>query len=403
MRKFFATDTAIKILSIIAAIVMWLYVMNEQNPQVTYVIRDVPVKLQNLDESKFALKDNSAEYKVNVKVKGRRSLVADLKPNDINAQVNLRGRMEGDNLIRVDVSTPSNVEFIDVSPREIMVTLDAIIEEQLPVVVDVTGIPAPGFAVDKALSKPQAVVVKGPRSMVNAVKKVSATIDVSDKTATVVSTLPVRVLDAQNKEQKGITFRPDVVEVTIPIVPVSNVQVLPNISGNPPEGYIIRDVRIDPPTVVVTGGHEILNSLQSVNTESISVEGATSTVSADVKLILPKGITIFDEEIQTARVTIEIERLATTTLNVSSDEIQILNLPLESDAEIEPMEILLTVSGPESIIDKANKNMIKLNIDVADLTEGEHLVMVRADISRPYRVIQVEPADVTVTLRNHSQ
>jgi len=67
------------------------------------------------------------------------------------------------------------------------------------------------------------------------------------------------------------------------------------------------------------------------------------------------------------------------------------------------MEVLLTVSGPESIIDKVNKNMIKLNIDVADLAEGEHLVSLRADISRPYKIIQVEPSDITVTLHNLSQ
>ncbi|HHY70859.1 MAG TPA: hypothetical protein GX519_04205, partial [Thermoanaerobacterales bacterium] len=187
MRKFFATDTAVKILSIIVAIVMWLYVMNEQNPQITTMVREVPVKLQNLDESKFALKEDSAQFKVSVKVKGRRSLVADLKPDDINAEVNMRGRMEGDNLIRVDVTTPPNVEFIDVLPREVMVTLDGIVEEQMPIVVDVAGIPTQGFAADKPMTKPQAVVVKGPRSMVNAVKKVSTRIDISDKNSTVVS------------------------------------------------------------------------------------------------------------------------------------------------------------------------------------------------------------------------
>lgn len=403
MRKLFANNTAVKILSIIAAIVMWLYVMNEQNPQVPYVIRDVPVKLLNFDESKFALKDNSSEFKVNVKVKGRRSLVADLKPNDINAEVNMRGRIEGDNLIRVDVAAPPNVEFIDVSPREVMVTLDAIVEEQMPVVVDVTGTPAQGFAADKPLTKPQAVVVKGPRSMVNAVKKVSTRIDISDKNTTVVNTLPIRVLDAQNKEQKEITFRPDVVEVTVPIVRVSNVQVLPNIRGNPPEGYIIRDVRIDPPTITVTGSNEVLNGLQSVNTEPINIEGRTATVSADVKLILQKGVTTFDEEIESVRVTVEIERLATTTANISSNEIQILNIPLELKSEIEHKEILLTVNGPESIIDKVNKNMIKLNIDADGLAEGEHSVKVRADISRPYRITQIEPGDIRITLRNLSQ
>ena len=404
MRKFFASNTAIKILSIIAAVVMWLYVMNEQNPQITTMIRDVPVKLLNLDDSKFALIQDPSEFKVNVKVKGRRSLVADLKPNDINAEVNMRGRMEGDNLIRVDVATPPNVEFIDVSPREIMVTLDGIIEEQMPVVVDVTGTPASGFAADKPLTKPQAVVVKGPRSMVNAVKKVSTRIDISDKNSTVVSTLPIRVLDGQDKEQKNVTFRPDVVEVTVPIVPVSNVQILPNINGNPPEGYIIRDVRIDPPTITVTGSEDILKNLQSVNTESINIEGRTSTLSVDAKFILPRGVTVFDEDTQSARVTVEIERLATTTVNTSSNEIEIAEIPLDLKAELEYKEITLTVTGPESIIDKVNKNMVKLNVNIAGLTEGEHSVRITADISRPYRIIQIEPADIRVTLQNfHSK
>jgi YbbR domain-containing protein len=253
------------------------------------------------------------------------------------------------------------------------------------------------------MTKPQAVVVKGPRSMVNAVKKVSTRIDISDKNSTVVSTLPIRVLDGQDKEQKGITFRPDVVEVTVPIVPVSNVQVLPNIRGNPPEGYIIRDVRTDPPTITVTGSIDILNALQSINTEPINIEGKTSTVSADVKLILPKGITTFDEEIQSARVIVEIESLATTTVNITSDQIEIVEVPSEFSAELEHKEIILTVNGPESIIDKVNKNMVKLNVDIAGLTEGEHLIKVRADISRPYRIIQIEPGDIRVTLRNLSQ
>ena len=202
MRRLLDNNNVIKILSIIVAIVMWLYVMNEQNPQVTYLVRDVPVKMLNLDESKFAIKDNSNDFTVNVKVKGRRSLVVDLKPVDINAEVSLRGRMEGDNLIRVDATVPSNVELLEVSPREIMVALDGIIEEQMPVSVDIVGTPASGFADVAPSTKPQAVVLKGPRTMVNAVKRVSTSIDISGNNSTVVNTLPIRVLDGQNNEQR---------------------------------------------------------------------------------------------------------------------------------------------------------------------------------------------------------
>ena len=139
--------------------------------------------MQNLDESKFAVKGDPSEFKVNVRVKGRHSQVTDLRPDDINAQVNMRGRIEGENLIRVDVTIPPNTEFIDVSPREILVVLDSIIEEQVPILVDVAGIPERGFAAGEPVTKPQEVVVKGPRSMVNAVKKVLTKIDITDKIA----------------------------------------------------------------------------------------------------------------------------------------------------------------------------------------------------------------------------
>ena len=171
----------------------------------------------------------------------------------------------------------------------------------------------------------------------------------------------------------------------------------------PPEGYIIRDVRIDPPTITVTGSEDILKNLQSVNTESINIEGRTSTLSVDAKFILPRGVTVFDEDTQSARVTVEIERLATTTVNTSSNEIEIAEIPLDLKAELEYKEITLTVTGPESIIDKVNKNMVKLNVNIAGLTEGEHSVRITADISRPYRIIQIEPADIRVTLQKLSQ
>ena len=86
-------------------------------------------------------------------------------------------------------------------------------------------------------------------------------------------------------------------EVTVPIIPVRNVQVLPNIKGNPPEGYIIRDVRIDPPEVTVTGSSDTLSDLQTINTESINIDGKTSAVTAEVRLIFPRGVTSFDEEL----------------------------------------------------------------------------------------------------------
>jgi YbbR domain-containing protein len=399
MGKFLSGELAIKIISVVAAFVMWMYVMNEQNPQVTYVVRNVPVKLQNLDESKFALRNTNQQFFINVKVKGRRSLIADLKPQDIEAEVNLQGRMEGENLLPVSVTVPGNVELLDFSPKEIMVVLDAVIEEQMPVYADIKGVPAEGYAYTKPVVRPQAVVVKGPRTLVNSIKKVAVQVDISGKNATVVSTLPLRVLDAQDREQRGITFRPDVVEVTVPVVPVSSVPISPDIKGSPQEGYIVKDVRVAVPVVVLTGGRDVLRSIDTVFTEPINIEGLTQTVSRDVRLILPRGVKIFEEQVKTVRVTVEIEKLSSRTLTFRPEEIAVNNLSPEFTAELENRDIVLTVRGPESIIDRVNKNMVEIYVDILGLVEGEHMLKIRASIPRPYTIAEIQPESIKVTLR----
>lgn len=405
MGKFFSSDLAIKIISVMAAVVMWMYVMNEQNPQVTYVVRDVPVKLENLDQNKFALMDDAQKYIVNVKVKGRRSLISNIKPEDIEAEANLRGRMEGENLLPVSVSVPGNVELIDFSPKEIMVSLDSIIEDQMQVSVDLKGVPAEGFDWVKPVAKPQAVVVKGPRSSVDAIKTVSAQVDISGKDADVVSTLPLRVLDSQGKEQKDISFRPDMVEVTVPIVPVRSVSITPNIRGTPLEGYIIKDVRIDPSIITVTAPEDVLNQLQNIVTEPLNIQGYTQTVIKDLKLALPRGVkvfegnTIYDASSKTVRVTVEIEKISSRSVTITPDEISLRDLSPELQADLENKDIILTVTGPESIIDKVNSNIIRVYVDAAGLSEGEHTLKIKSEISEPYTIQKIEPDVIQVTIR----
>jgi len=402
MRKFLSNETVIKIFSILAAIIMWMYVMNEQNPYVPYVIRDVPVKLVNLDQEKFAIKNGTEKFKVNVKVRGRRSLITELKPEDINAEVNLRGRMEGDNLLRVDVTVPPNTEFIDVSPKEIMVVLDSIVEEQLPITVDVVGRPARGFAAAKPISiKPQAVVVKGPISMVNAIKHVSTKIDITDKTSDANSILPVRVLNAQNKEQEGITFRPDVVEVTVPIVPVKEIPITPNLVGDPPEGFTVTNVKVVPHSVTVTGESELLNSLGNIGTNVINIDGKSTSLTRDVEMVWPQGISPLDNEMEkTVRVIVDIERIISTALNFSAREIELRNAEEGLLGELENKDVVLTVRGPESIIDKVNKSIVNIFVDISGLGEGEHSVKVIAEVLEPYDIVRIEPEEVKVILRS---
>ncbi|NLC63908.1 MAG: hypothetical protein GX759_07615 [Thermoanaerobacterales bacterium] len=400
MRNLSSGELTIKIISVIAALVMWLYVMNEQNPNVSYVIRDVPVNFVNLDENRFVLKEAPENFLVNVKVSGRRSIVADLGPDDIYAEVNLKGRMEGENLLHVSVSVPPNVELLDFSPKEILVNLESVIEEQIPVSIDINGTPQNGFAVAKPVAKPGEVLVKGSRSALDSVRSVVAQVDVEDKNSDIVTALQLRAINSKGDPVKGVTFRPETVEIIVPILPVKDVPVTPNMNGVPAEGYIIRNIRTEPSELRITAERDVLQDLQVLNTSQIDISGITRTLTREVPINLPRGVKAFEEEqaAPIARVTVEVEQLVLRELSLSSRNIDIKNLSSALTASVENMDIILTVSGPESIIDKVNEDMFEVFVDVSGLLEGEHDVIIKSEVPEPYTITLTEPDRIKVII-----
>lgn len=399
MGKYITGDVVLKVVSVLVALVLWMYVMNEQNPQVIYTVRDVPVQLKNLDETSLALKDPSQKYTVDVKVRARRSVIASLKPEDIVVEADLRGRTEGENMVPLSVSAPQNVEVLEVSEKEIAVVLEAIVEEQVPVYVEVKGVPAEGFAVKTPTASPQAVLVKGPRSQVNATRRAVVEADVSGKNSEVVLSLPVKVVDARGNEQKGVSFRPETVEVRVPIVPVATVPVLPNLSGNPQDGYIVKEARVEPSVIMVTGGTDVLKNISQIYTDPVNVDGLSQSTSVEVGLQVPRGVQLFDETLSRVRVVVEIERANVRTLSFTGEDISFRNLQAGLTAVPGNHEFVLTVLGPNSIIDKVDVKSFNIYADAAGLSEGEYVLKVKAEVSAPYELISLEPDTVEVTIK----
>lgn len=397
MRKYLFSDSALKIISVIVAVVLWMYVMSEQNPHVTYVIRDVPVKLRNLDEDRLALAGET-EFFINVKINGRRSIVTEVKPKDIEAEADLRGRVEGENLVPIKVSVPTNVEMVDFYPKEALITLDAIVEEQMPISVKVKGEPEKGFAVREPVAKPQAIFVKGPRSKVDAVKTIVAQIDVSGKNSNMVSTVPLKALDSKGNAQKGVTIWPKTAEVSVPIVPINEVPIIPNIIGNSPPGFTVKDVKIETSKIPITGDNEVMKSVNNISTKAINIEDQKNSFEREVELIFPKGIQPVKDK-RTVKVRVEIEKFVTRKMTLNYDDLVVDNLPQNAEIESERQDLVLTILGPESNIKEVNSNMVKLYVDASGVSDGENEIKIRATIDKPYIITNVEPDKIKVIVK----
>ena len=134
-----------KILALLVAVVLWLYVMNDQNPAIegNYT---VPVTIENAPDG---YQINAAADTVTIRVRGARSLFVAADRSDFHASVRLSDFVEGEKAYTVETSIPYGFELVSVSPDKISVTLDRIVQKTFKAELTASGEPVSGYTVDK--------------------------------------------------------------------------------------------------------------------------------------------------------------------------------------------------------------------------------------------------------------
>lgn len=278
-----------KIIAIIMAIVLWVYVMNEQNPPVETSM-DVPLEVRNLSSSVMA---TDIPETVRVKVRGPRTLIIGLTNKDIKSYVDLKGLTDGRNTQKVNTAIPSSLELVEVSPDKINFQLDTVTSREIPVEGRITGKPVNGLVLGKITYSSPVVVIKGPSQLLGNVAKVIAIVDVSDKDADFSQAVPLVPLDENGRQVEGVTVSPSSQNITLAIVPVVHkkvVDVKPNIIGVLSKGVQLNQISINPDRVEISGIDKVLAKIDYVFTEPVDITGVTKDTAVEVKLQLKEGI-----------------------------------------------------------------------------------------------------------------
>ena len=93
MKKSLTTNIPLKIMSVIAAILIWLIIVNVDNPIVTRTIPNVPVQVLNeayIESGGMMCLIPEDQDRVSVTVRGTRKTVESLKASDITATADLK-------------------------------------------------------------------------------------------------------------------------------------------------------------------------------------------------------------------------------------------------------------------------------------------------------------------------
>jgi len=392
-------DFTIKLLSLVLAFLLWLYVMGEENPEIPYDINNVPVKLINSDilEKKGLIILDEKNYTVNVKIRGRRSDVLNIAAQNISAFADLsRVNSKGTNVIPVTVEgLPRNVSLVSINPPEIKVEIDKIEKTQMPVAVKIIGNVMEGYAMQSAVPTPGEVLVIGPESKVNLIKNVIAGVNVSYKKGDIKISVPVVAVDREGKEVKGVTITPNLVEVYVSVNKSIRVPVVPKIFGKPMEGYMISLINVLPEYVYITGDEIVLNTIKSISTKQIDISGKNEPVTESVPFDLPDGVKLVKSDIN-AKVYVDIQKIATKEIAISNIDIRGAE---EKNVVIQNPELVVTVAGPESVVNGAKASDFNAYIDVTNLPTGVHSLAVKVSTDLNLQIKKIEPDKISVNIQ----
>lgn len=289
MKQFFERENLIpRIVTLLVACGLWLYVMSEQNPVVE---RDFVVKLQqrNVAENMIVL---NAPDMVKVRVSGQRSVVGGVTNKEVIAYIDCSGRDAGQQYLPVQTEFAEG-QVVEVSPNNIYVYLDTIREKTMPVETVVIGLPANDYALSKQSVQPETVTVRGAGHRLDALVKVVAPVDVSDKGRDFELQSHLIAISDTGAEMHDLVIEPAEVNIKATLVRqmvTSEVPVLVSTTGTLADGRKLVKAEADPAKVSILVEPSVAHTVVALHTKEVDLSRLRSDSTVDVELELPPRV-----------------------------------------------------------------------------------------------------------------
>jgi len=218
MFQLIVRNWGLKLLSLVFALLLWLFVMGEQKAEVGYT---VPLELKNLPVGLVVA--NEVPSLVDVRISGPRTLLSNIQSSALSMSVDLRGLQAGlTTFKRLDqnLNIPSALRVSRLSPSYVEVKLERVRQKTVPVRIAFEGQPVDGAILSEVIIRPESVVIEGAESEVKDVDGVvTEKVDISLAQESFALTLPIdyrgtytTLKDQKTVEVEVIIIPPEVVE-----------------------------------------------------------------------------------------------------------------------------------------------------------------------------------------------
>ena len=341
MKKALTSNIGLKIISVIAAFILWMIVVNIDDPMITRSYSGIPVEIINTEDitnqkKTFEILDNTDT--ISVLVHAKRSVIEDMSRDYLRATADMK-ELTDLNSIPIEVRSTRFSDRIDtLTPvtRNVRVQIEELGEKRIRINAVTSGDPEEGYVAGSAVPSVNILSVSGPASTVERISYAAAMVDVTGLRGDISTNVPVELFDEDWNEITDSMVVASVTEVHVD-VKILEVRTVPvtygHITGVPADGYqITGNVVLNPDTVDIAGSGKDFEAIESVEIpdDVISIAGASSNIETviDLNRYLPSSASFANPAFDgMVTVTVIIGGVSERVLNVPAINVSIASVP----------------------------------------------------------------------------
>lgn len=425
MKKQLTNNIGLKLLALCISFMLWLVVVNYDDPIISYTYSGIQVDVTNAD----SLRDKGKVYEIlnntdtiSVTLTGKRSIVESISKENIKAVADLED-ITLMNTVQIRVTTNKNFDLLEDARSDtpsLELNIEDLMETHLPITVVCDGAPQDGYVAGDISTTQNTVRVSGPASVVSNIESAQCLVSVNGRTSDITTSSDIVFVDSNNNvvEHDNLSSNIRSINVSVAILPTKAVEIIYDYSGVPADEYVVNgDLTGDRQAVYIAGRQSALDSVNviTVPATAINVDGKDTsfTTVVDLSKYLPEGIRFADSEFDgRVAVTVDIEKTVNRTLNVPVSNLSIVNIPDGYSAEmfinneiISTTDDDVTMRVPVSGVQQAFENVT--GKDITGVIDIEAYLLATDRTILPAGMYQMDidfnmPEGITATENSHA-
>lgn len=348
-------DVLLRLLAVVFAILMWLYVIDEENPDYSNRYRNIPLQIdgmEQLSQQGLTIVDGG-DATVSAKLSGKRDRMQMVSNDKLLAIVDVSSLTEPgvytlNYTVKVDVS---DVTVTTKNPQQITIEVERYTSKSVPVVVKLTGSLASNLETSGYKVTPDAITVRGPEDLVNKIASASIGFNLDGVTSSVVTNLTYTFLDDNGNTVKDslLTVDRPSVELQIPLTMTKEVPLSVAYYSSDLISEDLIQATISVPFLMLKGDPDVMRNLNYIQVGSISLRNMIETEKRDYSFFftLPNNVSYAEGQSSVNNVSVHIEIPGYATKEITASNLNFIGV---QDFSYETQEIVIRAFGPEEAL-----------------------------------------------------